>query len=92
MAKSKVKKPRPKPPEAAKAVVEQRKLIAERKEKAAKAREASKKDGKANKYDPKYRVAVKRLKRSQRKLYDIAVRLTPKKAPAPAAAEGEAKK
>jgi hypothetical protein len=87
MAKSKVKKPRPKPPEAAKAVVEQRKLIAERKEKAAKAREASK-----NKYDPKYRVASKRLKRSQRKLYDIAVRMTPKKAPAPAAAEGEAKK
>lgn len=86
MAKSKEKKPKPKPPENAPTVIELRKEIADRKAKLAKRKEAATKDGKFNRFDPKYRVALKRVKRAQRKLADEAVRLKPKKAPAEAAA------
>lgn len=87
MAKSKEKKPHPKPPENAKTVIELKKVIEERKMKLAKAKEAATKEKKLNKLDPKYRVAIKRLKRAQRKLYAEAYRLRPRKpAPAPAAA------
>jgi erythromycin esterase-like protein len=81
MAKSKVRKARPKAPENAPSVIAIRKTIGEWKEKRAKAKEAAKKDGKVDKTNPKLRVATKHLKRAQRKLYDEAVRLTPKKAP-----------
>jgi len=99
MAKSKVAKPKPKPPENAATVIAIRKTIAERKEKVAKRKQEATKEGKLNKFDPKYRTAIKRLKRAQRKLQAEAWRLKPKKAPteaAPAAAaaapaEGEAK-
>jgi len=73
-------------------------VIKERKEKVTKAKAASTKDGKLDKYNPKYRQALKRLKRSQRKLFKQRVRFTrpgvPLTAPAPAAAapaEGEKK-
>lgn len=78
MAKSKVKKPRPKPPENAPTVVEIKKVIAERKEKLAKAKQTAMKEGKLNKLDPKYRTAIKRVKRAQRKLQIEAKRLAPK--------------
>ena len=87
MAKSKEKKPHPKPPADAKTVIEIRKTIEDRKAKLAKIKTAASKDGKLNKMDAKYRVALKRLKRAQRKLYAEAYRLRPRKAAAPAAAE-----
>jgi hypothetical protein len=107
MAKSKVKKPVPKPPENAKTVIEIRKEIAARKEKLAKRKQDATKDGKLNKFDAKYRVALKRVKRAQRKLVSEAYRLRPRKAapegapvaaaaaaaePAPAAAPAEGEK
>ena len=100
MAKSQEKKKAPKPPENAATVIEMRKEIAARKEKLAKRKESATKDGKLNKFDPKYRLAVKRLKRAQRKLADEAIRLRPRKpveaapaaAAAPAAPAAEEKK
>jgi len=82
MAKSKDKKPKPKPPESAKTVIEIRKTIDARKAQLGKAKEKATKDGKINKVDGKYRLAIKKLKRAQRKLAAEAVRLKPKKAPA----------
>jgi hypothetical protein len=82
MAKSKEKKKHPKPPENAKTVIAIRKTIEDRKAKLAKHKAAALKDGKLNKLDPKYRLAIKRLKRAQRKLLGEAYRLIPKKAPA----------
>jgi hypothetical protein len=94
MAKSKEKKPKPKPPEGVKSVVEIKKTIDDRKTKLTKAKDAAKKDGKFNKLDPKYRTALKRLKRAQRKLAKEGHRLkpkgTPKVAEAAAAAPAEA--
>ena len=94
MAKSKVRKPHPKPPENAATVVELRKEIAALKEKLAKRKADATKEGKTNKFDPKYRLAIKRVKRPQRKLLSEAYRLKPKKevvaAPAAAAAPAEA--
>lgn len=76
-------------------------IVKERKEKLAKAKATVTKDGKLDKYNPKYRQALKRLKRSQRKLFKQRVRFTrpgvPLTAPAAAApaaaapAEGEKK-
>jgi len=99
MAKSKVAKPVPKPPEGAKTVIEMRKVIAERKESLSKRKASATKDGKLNKYDPKFRSATKRLKRAQRKLISEGWRLQykgkPKEvvaaAPAAAAPAEEAK-
>jgi len=95
MAKSKEKKPKPKAPENAPTVVAIKKMIEERKAALAKRKDSATKDGKLNKLDPKYRTAIKRLKRAQRKLEAEAWRLRPrqppKAAPAPAAA-GEAPK
>lgn len=90
MAKSKEKKLKPKPPENAPTVIELRKEIADRKAKLAKRKEATTKDGKFNRFDAKYRTALKRVKRAQRKLADEAVRLKPKKAPAEAPAAAPA--
>jgi len=93
MAKSKEKKPHPKPPAGVASVEAIKKTVAERKEKLAQRKAAASKDGKLNKFDPKYRVALKRLKRSQRKLLSEAYRLkkvkTAEAAPA-APAEGAA--
>lgn len=88
MAKSKVRKPHPKPPEGAPTVVEMRKEIAALKEKLAKRKADATKEGKVNKFDPKYRLAIKRVKRAQRKLLSEAYRLRPRKevAAAPAGA------
>ena len=82
MAKSKEKKKHPKAPENAKTVVEIKKAIEDRKGKLAKAKEAATKEGKVDKLNPKYRLAIKRLKRAQRKLLSEAYRLKPKVAPA----------
>jgi hypothetical protein len=93
MAKSKVKKPHPKPPAEAKTVVALKKVIDERKEKLAKRKEAATKEGKVNKYEPKFRVALKRVKRAQRKLLSEAYRLQAHKTgikPAAPAAPAEA--
>jgi hypothetical protein len=84
MAKSKEKKPHPKPPENAPTVIEIKKDLTERTALFAKATAAATKDGKLNRLDPKYRLALKRLKRSQRKLSAEAFRLRPRK-PVPAA-------
>ena len=94
MAKSKEKKPKPKPPENAATVQEIRKEIAARKERLAKVKDATKKDGKVNKVDPKFRSALKRVKRAQRKLAKEAIRLRATAAAAAAAAPagGEEKK
>jgi len=81
MAKSKEKKPKPKPPENAPTVIAVKKLIEECKASLAKRTEAATKDGKLNKLDPKFRVALKRLKRAQRKLEAEAWRLRPRSAP-----------
>jgi hypothetical protein len=86
MAKTKEKKPRPKAPENAPTVAALKKLIEDRAAKLAKAQEAASTEGKLNKDDPKFRLARKRLKRAYRKLDKEAVRLKPKKAPAPAEA------
>ena len=86
MAKSKEKKPKPKPPENASTVIEIKKTIEDRKAKLLKYKETATKDGKFNKMDLNYRSALKRLKRAQRKLASEAVRLVPKKAPAPVVA------
>jgi hypothetical protein len=75
MAKSKVAKPKPKPPEGVKSVVEIRKTIEGCKTRLTKVSEAAKKDGKVNKYDPKIRSALTRVKRAQRKLGKEAYRL-----------------
>jgi hypothetical protein len=101
MAKSKVKKPHPKPPENAPTVIELRKEIAARKEKLAKRKQDATKDGKLNKSDAKFRTALKRVKRAQRQLAAEASRLRPRKevvaaaatpaAAAAAPAEGEKK-
>lgn len=95
MAKSKVKPPKPKPPENAPTVVKIRKIIVERKTALGKRKEGAMKDGKLNRVDPKYRLALKRLKRAQRKLQAEAYRLVPKRVPviaeaAPAAAPASA--
>jgi hypothetical protein len=90
MAKSKDKKPKPKPPETAKTVIAIRKTIEDRKAKLAKQKVAATKDGKLNRVDAKYRLALKRLKRAQRKLQSEAWRLKPKKAPAAAPAPAAA--
>lgn len=82
-------------------------VVKERKDKVAKAKAVSTKNGKLDKYNPKYRQALKRLKRSQRALHKQRIRFTrpgvpieapaaaaaPTAAPAaaPAAAEGEKK-
>jgi hypothetical protein len=97
MAKSKEKKPKPKAPENAPSVVAIKKMIVERKAALARHKEAATKDGKLNKFEPKYRTALKRLKRAQRKLEAEAWRLRPRQpakpeaAAAPATAEGEKK-
>src|ERR1043165_9353358 len=96
MAKSKEKKAHPKPPADVKTVVALKKAIDERKATLAKRTQAATKDGKLNRLDPKYRLAVKRVKRAQRKLLSEAYRLQPHNtrikppAPAPAAAEAPA--
>lgn len=90
MAKSKEKKKAPKPPENAPTVIEIRKELGARKEKLSKRKEAATKDGKLNRFDPKYRLAIKRLKRAQRKLAAEAVRLKPRKPPAEAIAAAPA--
>ena len=81
MAKSKEKKPKPKAPESAPTVIAIQKTIEERTAALAKRKEAATKDGKLNKLDPKYRLAIKRLKRAQRKLDAEAWRLRPRHAP-----------
>lgn len=104
MAKSKEKKVHPKPPADVKTVVEMKKIIDGRKASLTKRAQAATKDGKLNRLDPKYRLAMKRVKRAQRRLLSEAYRLQPHKtgikppAPAPAAvaeaapaAEGEKK-
>ena len=96
MAKSKVRKPVPKPPENAPTVIEMRKEIAALKEKLNKRKQDATKDGKINKLDVKVRMALKRVKRAQRKLVSEAYRLRPRKvagdcaAAAPAAPAAEA--
>ena len=80
MAKSKEKKKHPKPLDTAPTVIEIRKEIAARKEKLAKRKQDATKDGKVNKLDPKYRLAIKLVKRAQRKLLSEAYRLHPRKA------------
>ena len=90
MAKSKVKAPAPKPPETAKTVIAIRKTIAELKDKLAKRKTDATKEGKLNKLDAKYRLAIKRVKRAQRKLLSEAWRLKPRKAPAEVAAAAPA--
>lgn len=96
MAKSKVRKPHPKPPADAKTVVAIKKTIDDRKAKLTKRLEAAKKDGKVNRQDPKVRSAVKRVKRAQRRLLSEAYRLqahkTGIKPAAPAAPAAEAPK
>ncbi len=65
--------------------------IAERKENLTKVAKATAKDGKLNKYNPKYRAALKTLKRSQRKLKKEVIRqLAYAKAPAAPAAPAAA--
>ena len=78
MAKPREKKPKPKAPENAPTVVAIKKMIEERKAALAKRKDAATKDGKLNKLDPKYRTALKRLKRAQRKLEAEAWRLRPR--------------
>lgn len=90
MAKSKEKKPKPKAPENAPTVVAIKKMIEERKAALTKRKEAATKDGRLNKFDPKYRAALKRLKRAQRKLEAEAWRLRPRKPPQPEAAAAPA--
>lgn len=90
MAKSKEKKPKPKPPENAPTVVAIKKMIEECKASLAKCQQAATKDGKLNRLSPKYRVALKRLKRAQRKLQAEAWRLRPRQAPKAAPAEAAA--
>ncbi len=102
MAKSKVKKPHPKPPAEAKTVVAIQKSIDDRKAKLTKRIAAATKDGKLIRHDLKVRAASKRVKRAQRKLLSEAYRLQPHKtgvkpaappvvAAEVAAAEGEKK-
>ena len=79
MAKSKVRKPVPKPPENAPTVIEMRKEIASLKDKLSKRKQDATKDGKINKLDVKVRMALKRVKRAQRKLVSEAYRLRPRK-------------
>ena len=62
------------------------KAIATRKERLAKVKTAATKDGKFSKYDPKYREALKALKRDQRSLLKQRIRFTPKGQAAAAAA------
>ncbi|MFH0938887.1 MAG: hypothetical protein V1899_06365 [Planctomycetota bacterium] len=83
MAKSKEKKPHPKPPANAPRVIEIKKMIEERKTRLVTVKATSTQDGKLDKKNAKYRVAVKRLKRAQRKLYAEAYRLRPRKGAAP---------
>lgn len=93
MAKSKEKKPRPKAPEHAPTVIAIKKDIEARMATLAKCQKAATKDGKLNKLDPKVREALKRLKRTQRKLDAEAFRLrirNPEKIAAAAAAAAEA--
>ena len=98
MAKSKEKKVHPKPPADVKTVLAMKKVIGERKANLAKRKESATKDGKFNRLDPKYRMALKRVKRAQRRLLSEAYRLQPHKtgikapepAPAPAAAAAAA--
>lgn len=60
--------------------------IAERKDNLTKVAKAAAKDGKLDKYNPKYRAALKTLKRAQRKLKKEIIRQLPyAKAPAAAA-------
>ena len=80
MAKSKEKKKHPVPPAEVKTVIAIRKDIDAAKASLAKRKEAATKEGKLNKYDGKYRVALKRVKRNQRKLLSEAYRLKSKKA------------
>ena len=86
MAKSKVRKPHPKPPADVKSVIALKKVIDERKAKLVKRKETATKDGKLNRYDPKFRVALKRVKRAQRKLKTEGYRLQPSKSGIKAAA------
>ncbi|MCY3024686.1 MAG: hypothetical protein NTW87_37415, partial [Planctomycetota bacterium] len=86
MAKPREKKAKPKPPENAPTVIAIKKLIEECIARLATCKAAAIKDGKLNKLDAKFRQALKRLKRAQRKLYAEAIRLRPKKAPTPEAA------
>ncbi len=93
MAKPKTKKAAPKPPEDVASVIEIRKVITDRKAKLAERRTQATKEGQFNKNDPKYKVALKRVKRAQRKLAAEAVRLLKRKVtvvPAAAAAPAEA--
>ena len=97
MAKSKVRKPHPKPPADVKTVIAIKKSIDDRKAKLAKRIGTATKDGKLNRNDLKVRAAVKRVKRAQRRLLSEAYRLQAHKtgikpaAPPVAAAEGEKK-
>lgn len=75
MAKSKEKKPHPKPPADVKSVVAIKKVIDERKEKLAQIKQKETKDGKLDRYNLKVRGARKRLKRAQRKMLSEAYRL-----------------
>ena len=79
MAKSKEKKPHPKPPADAKTVVAMKKIIDARKATLAKLREAGKKEGKTDRKNPKVRSSLKRVKRAQRRLLSEAYRLQPHK-------------
>lgn len=95
MAKSKVKKPHPKPPAEAKTVIAIKKTIDDRKAKLSKRVAAATKDGKLDRNDLKVRSAVKRVKRAQRKLLSEAYRLQPHKTgikPAAPPVEAEAPK
>ncbi|MCW8131369.1 MAG: hypothetical protein KIS92_13555 [Planctomycetota bacterium] len=69
-------------------------IVKERKDKLAKAKATVTKDGKTDRQSPKYRQALKRLKRAQRKLFKQRVRFTrpgvPLTPPAPAAAPAAA--
>lgn len=86
----KKEKPKPPKPQDVPAVAPLLEQVAKRKEIVAKARTKATKDGKVDKYDPKYRQALKRLKRLQRKvLKEVKCRPVPPK-PAEASAEASA--
>ncbi len=90
MAKPKGKKKAPKPPETAATVIAFKKEVEARKASLAKAKTASTKEGKFDKNSLKYREALKRLKRVQRRLAGEGVRLKKMAKPAEAAAPAAA--
>jgi hypothetical protein len=80
MAKNKEKRKLPKPSEvpAVKPLLEE---VEKRKAVVAKAKAKATKDGKFDKYDPKYRDAVRRLKKTYRHIRKEILRHLPKEAP-----------